>query len=194
MNVGLAVPKAAPQAPQLGPVHGLRVVVMGVCGSGKSTVGQALASALGLDFVEGDMLHPLANVLTMASGTPLTDADRLGWLHEVAARLADEQACPRGVVVSCSALKRSYRDLLRAAVPSVRFVYLEGSAAALDERLQLRGVHFMPASLLRSQLDTLEAPQSSENPVTLSISLTVPELVSAAVLALRPDKASNQTS
>ena len=94
MNLGLAVPKAAPQASQLGPAHGLRVVVMGVCGSGKSTVGQALASALGVDFVEGDMLHPLANVLTMASGTPLTDADRLGWLHEVAARLADEQASP----------------------------------------------------------------------------------------------------
>ena len=194
MNVGLLMPNATPHESKLAQVRGLRVVVMGVCGSGKSTVGLALASALGIDFVEGDMLHSLANVRTMASGTPLTDADRLGWLHEVAKRLTDKEAFPRGVVVSCSALKLSYRNLLRAVAPGVRFVYLEGGAAALDERLQLRGVHFMPASLLRSQLDTLEAPQSSENPVTLSILLTVPELVSAAVLALRPDKASNQTS
>ena len=188
------MPNATPQASQSGPDHGLRVVVMGVCGSGKSTVGRALASALGATFVEGDTLHPVANVRTMASGTPLTDADRLGWLHAVAERLADEQAFPSGVVVSCSALKLSYRNLLRAVAPGVRFVYLEGGAAALDERLQLRGVHFMPASLLQSQLDTLEAPQTGENPVTLNISLTVPELVSAAVLALGPDKASNQTS
>jgi gluconokinase len=172
----------SPLKPEL--EQGLRVVVMGVCGSGKSTVGQALASALGMDFVEGDTLHPPGNVDTMASGTPLTDADRLGWLHEVARQLADVDSFPFGVVASCSALKLSYRNLLRAAVPGLRFVYLEGSTGLLTERLRSRGLHFMPTSLLQSQLDTLEVPGASENSLTLSISLTVPELVSAAVLAL----------
>ena len=183
-NADILMPTTSPSPLKLELEQGLRVVVMGVCGSGKSTVGQALAGALGMDFVEGDALHPPGNVDTMASGTPLTDADRLGWLYEVARQLADVDSFPLGVVVSCSALKLSYRNLLRAAVPGVRFVYLEGSAGVLEERLRSRGLHFMPTSLLQSQLDTLEAPGPIENPLTLSISLTVPELVSAAVLAL----------
>lgn len=179
------MPKASYLAATHEADHGLRIVVMGVCGSGKSTVGQALASALGIDFVEGDALHSPGNVNTMAAGTPLTDADRMGWLHEVGRQLADVRAFPVGVVVSCSALKLSYRNLLRSAVPGVRFVYLEGTSAVLQERLRTRGVHFMPNSLLQSQLDTLEAPEVSENPVTLSISLTVSELVATAVRALQ---------
>ena len=166
-------------------VAALRVVVMGVCGSGKSTVGQAIANALGCDFVEGDALHPPGNVHIMASGTPLTDANRLGWLQAVARHLADVAAFPRGVVVSCSALKLSYRDLLRAAAPDVKFVYLEGSAELLAQRLRARSVHFMPPSMLQSQLATLEAPLASEYAVTVSISLAVPELISAAVGVLK---------
>lgn len=158
---------------------------MGVSGSGKSTVGQALASALQIDFVEGDALHPASNVLTMAAGTPLTDADRMGWLHEISTQLADQQTHPLGVVVSCSALKLAYRDLIRAAVPAVRFVFLQGAAHMIEQRLHERGVHFMPSSLLQSQLDTLEPPGVNENPITLDISLPLATVVREAVLRLQ---------
>jgi gluconokinase len=162
-----------------------RVVVMGVSGAGKSTVGQALASALGIAFVEGDTLHPPANVRTMAAGTPLTDEDRLGWLQEISAQLADANRYPRGLVVSCSALKLAYRDLIRVAVPTARFVFLQGAAHVIEQRLHSRGVHFMPSSLLQSQLDTLEPPGASENPVTLDISLPLPTIVLEAVQQLQ---------
>ena len=169
---------AAPEA-----MH--HVVVMGVSGSGKSTVGQALATALGIDFVEGDELHPPSNVLTMAAGTPLTDADRLGWLQEISRQLADANTHPMGVVISCSALKLAYRDLIRTVVPSVRFVFLQGAAHILEQRLQSRGVHFMPSSLLQSQLDTLEPPGRNEHPVTLDIALPLPVIVLQAVQQLK---------
>lgn len=162
-----------------------RVVVMGVSGSGKSTVGQALAAAMGIHFVEGDALHPQSNVRTMAAGTALTDADRLGWLHEISRQLADRNTHSKGLVVSCSALKLAYRDLIRASVPTVRFVFLQGNAHLLEQRLQSRGVHFMPASLLQSQLDTLEPPGQGENPVTLDISLPLAVIVLQAAQQLQ---------
>jgi gluconokinase len=145
----------------------LRVVVMGVSGSGKSTVGEALAHELGLPFVEGDSLHPPRNVSLMAAGTPLTDADRQGWLQAVAAQLAAAQQ--QGVVVSCSALKRSYRELLRASAPDLRLVHLVGVPAVLAQRVQARAGHYMPASLLQSQLDTLEPPTAAERAITVDI-------------------------
>ena len=185
MRTDVSLPTITQASQAAGPVQGLRIVVMGVCGAGKSTVGQALAAALKIDFVEGDALHPPGNLHTMASGTPLTDADRLGWLEAVARHLADVASFPRGVVISCSALKLSYRNLLRSSAPNLQLVYLQGSAQLLEQRLLARGVHFMPPSLLRSQLETLEAPSASENAVTLSISLGLPELVSAAVRLLR---------
>jgi len=148
-----------------------RVVVMGVSGCGKSTLGRALAQRLGVHYVEGDELHPPENVARMAAGVPLTDADRHGWLQQVAGQLANATSRSRGVVVSCSALKRSYRDLLRAAAPDTRFVHLHGDRALLQQRLSARQGHYMPPSLLQSQLDTLQPPQADEQALTLDIAL-----------------------
>jgi carbohydrate kinase (thermoresistant glucokinase family) len=152
-----------------------RMVVMGVSGCGKSTLGRALASALQLPFVEGDDLHPPSNVALMAAGTALTDDDRQGWLQAVAASLSAAEHS--GVVVSCSALKRGYRDLLRAAAPDLHLVYLSGDQALLDERLRARPGHYMPASLLPSQLRTLEPPQADERAIHLSITAPTADLV-----------------
>jgi carbohydrate kinase (thermoresistant glucokinase family) len=130
------------------------VVVMGVSGAGKSTVGIALADLLTVRFVDADALHPPANVAKMAAGTSLTDADRWPWLDLVGAALAD--ARESGLVVACSALKRAYRDRLRAAAPGVQFVHLDVPRTTLAERVMARPGHFMPPSLLDSQLDILE--------------------------------------
>jgi gluconokinase len=136
---------------------------MGVCGSGKSLIGAQLARDLDVEFVEGDDLHPPDNVQHMAAGMPLTDDDRRGWLTAIAARLREAKRAGVGLVVSCSALKRSYRDLLRSAGEAdVRFVYLAGSRALLAERMAHRRGHFMPPSLLDSQLAILEEPSADE--------------------------------
>ena len=138
-------------------------VMMGVCGSGKSLIGSTLARELGVEFVEGDDLHPPENVKRMAAGIPLTDDDRRGWLLAIAARLREARRAGIGLVVSCSALKRSYRDLLRSVGdPAVRFVYLAGNRALIEERMAARRGHFMPPSLLESQFSTLEEPSSDE--------------------------------
>lgn len=144
-------------------------VVMGITGSGKSTVGARLAQALGVDFVEGDDYHPPENVRRMAAGIPLTDDDRADWLRALAARLREARESDAGLVVTCSALKRSYRDVLRAAAPEVQFVYLEGSRTLITERVSERRGHFMPVSLLDSQLATLEEPESDERAWTCDI-------------------------
>jgi carbohydrate kinase (thermoresistant glucokinase family) len=157
-----------------------RVVVMGVSGCGKSTVGRALAERLGVNFVEGDALHSERNVAKMAAGTPLTDADRHGWLQAVAEQLNNPTAAAQGVVASCSALKRRYRDLLRAGAPDLRFVHLHGSPSLLAERLAARSGHYMPASLLASQLDILEPPGDDEHALALDIVLPPAELVDAS--------------
>ncbi len=147
----------------MGAVHNGLYDIMGVSGSGKSTIGARLARELGIDFIEGDDLHPPDNVKRMASGVPLADADRRGWLLAIGTRLRDAKRAGRGLVVSCSALKRSYRDLLRSAGDdTVRFVYLAGSRALLAERMAQRREHFMPPSLLESQLATLEEPGPDE--------------------------------
>lgn len=138
-------------------------IVMGVCGSGKSLMGAALAKKLGVEFVEGDAYHPAENVERMAKGIPLTDGDREGWLRALAVKLGDASAAEAGLVVSCSALKRSYRDILRSRAPEVRLVFLKGTRALIAERLAGRRGHFMPAALLDSQLATLEEPAAAEN-------------------------------
>jgi carbohydrate kinase (thermoresistant glucokinase family) len=143
------------------------VVVMGVSGSGKSTVAAHLARLLQVPFVEGDQLHPARNVALMAAGTPLTDDDRRDWLQAVGCTLRD--AGDHGVVVSCSALKRSYRDQLRAAAPALRLVYLTGDAGLIAQRMQQRDGHYMPASLLPSQLEALEPPQADESALHFDI-------------------------
>ena len=136
------------------------IVVMGVTGSGKSTLGSTLARALGWQFVEGDTLHPAANIKKMAAGIPLDDQDRVPFLDNVAKALAESR--PHGIVVSCSALKRSYRDRIRAGEPHALFVLPVLTRAQLEARLRVPAGHFMPASLLDSQLATLEPPSADE--------------------------------
>ena len=154
------------------------VVLMGVSGSGKSTVGAALAVALGWPLVDADDLHPPENVAKMAAGIPLTDDDRWPWLDAVGAVLGEGD-----VIVACSALRRVYRDRLRAVAP-FELIYLRGDPALLAERIGHRRGHFMPAALLQSQLDTLEEPGADERPLVLDIALPVAELVETATRAL----------
>ena len=138
---------------------------MGVSGAGKSTVARLLASVLGWDFAEGDDLHPPANVAKMAAGRPLTDADRKPWLEQVARWIDEEIAAGRCGVITCSALKRAYRDALRR--PEVLFVHLSVPRNELQQRLAGRPGHFMPASLLDSQLEALEPPAAGEQAVAI---------------------------
>ena len=154
------------------------VVVMGVAGSGKSTVGLQLARILGTPFLEGDDLHPPANVRKMTDGVSLTDADREPWLQAIA--LAVAQRNEGGVVVSCSALKRSYRDVLRSRTGGVLFLHLDGQPEVVAERLANRR-HFMPASLLPSQFEDLEPLGTDEDGLAVSIQQT-PEAVMATFL------------
>ncbi len=155
----------------MGAAHTGLYVMMGVCGSGKSLIGAMLARKLDIEFVEGDGLHAPDNVKRMAAGMPLTDDDRRGWLIAIAAQLREAKRAGVGLVVSCSALKRSYRDLLRSRVEAdVRFVYLAGSRALLAERLAQRRGHFMPPALLESQLSILEAPSPDERAWVCDIS------------------------
>jgi carbohydrate kinase (thermoresistant glucokinase family) len=158
------------------------VVVMGVSASGKSSVGRALALRLDVPFVDADDLHPPANVAKMAAGRPLDDSDRWPWLDAVAARLAESGDADSGggVVVACSALKRAYRDRLRSRAPETVFVHLVGSRELLASRAGAREDHFMPVSLLTSQLDTLEALGADERGLVLDVAQTVPELVEEA--------------
>jgi carbohydrate kinase (thermoresistant glucokinase family) len=158
------------------------LVVMGVSGSGKSTVGVALAAALDVPFVDADELHPLANIEKMAAGHPLTDEDRWPWLARVGEALA---AAPSGLVVACSALKRGYRKAILAKAPGTRFVELTGSPELLAERLGHREGHFMPATLLDSQLRTLEPLASDEPGVRVGIAPPVSQIVEQIVSLVR---------
>ncbi|GAA1055876.1 gluconokinase [Agromyces luteolus] len=163
------------------------VVVMGVSASGKSTVGARLARRLGVPFVDADDLHPQANVDKMRSGHPLDDADREPWLDRVGATLAE--SARDGIVVACSSLRRAYRDRIRRAAPTTRFVHLHLSEEALAERAGARLGHFMPATLLASQLATLEPPAEDEPALTVDADEPVDEIVdlAAAWLVGGPD-------
>jgi gluconokinase len=156
-------------------------VVMGVAGSGKSLIGAALARALGIEFVEGDTYHPAENVERMSRGIPLTDNDRAGWLRALAMRLREARESGTGLVMTCSALKRSYRDILRAEADELRFVFLRGPRTLIAERLGERRGHFMPASLLDSQLATLEEPSPDEEAWVCDIRESPQDLVAALV-------------
>jgi len=153
------------------------VVVMGVSGSGKSSFGQALASALDWDFLEGDDMHPSSNVEKMRVGIALDDDDRRPWLDHIAAWISSEAHQGRHGVVTCSALKRAYRDRLRQTGATVRFVYLRVERSELEHRMRQRS-HFMPAALLDSQLQALEEPESGEAALTVSGDRTVDEMMS----------------
>jgi len=161
------------------------VVVMGVSGSGKTTVAKDVAAALDCQFLEGDALHPLANVEKMRGGTPLTDADRLPWLKAIAARIDQWRARGESGVVTCSALKRTYRDILIGDRREVTLAYLKGSRALIESRMKARHGHFMPVTLLDSQFATLEEPGSDEQSVIADIGGTPPEIAAEIVRQLR---------
>ena len=153
------------------------VVVMGVTSCGKTVVGEGLAKKLGVAFIEGDKLHPAANVAKMSSGVPLTDEDRWPWLEEIGRSLAGTE----GKIASCSALKRIYRErIAKAAGRPVAFVFLDGGRELLSQRINARKNHFMPPSLLDSQLKTLEPPGADENALRLDIVAPVAVLVDKA--------------
>ena len=146
------------------------IVVMGVAGSGKSTIAAGLAERLGVDFIEGDALHPQANVNKMAGGVPLSDEDRWPWLEAIGERIEAERASGTGVVVSCSALKHVYRDCLRKKVNGrVRFILLDGPRDLISSRMLGRKGHFMPQALLDSQLATLEKPGPDEDAAAVGL-------------------------
>ncbi len=163
----------------------MRIVVMGVSGSGKSTVGRLLAQTLRVPFQDGDELHPPDNIARMAAGVPLTDADRQDWLAAIGKRLAAAGGRRDGVVVACSALKRAYRDQLRAVAPDLRLVYLQGPAPLLAERLAARRDHYMPASMLPSQLAALESPGSDEGAIAVDVAQSPEAIVQAVCRQLR---------
>ena len=162
------------------------LVVMGVSGSGKSTIADKLAERLGWTYEDGDKFHPASNVAKMSAGHPLTDEDRWPWLRAIAGEI--DRACKAGqhVVIACSALKRAYRDILVHRRDDVRIVYLKGTPKLIADRLAQRKDHFMPPGLLASQFKTLEPPDASENPVTVSIDASVETIVGDIVRQLNP--------
>lgn len=165
-----------------------RWVVMGVSGSGKSAVGRALAHRLGCEYVEGDDYHPRANVDKMSAGVALTDADRKSWLLQLQERIRQSAKDGTPLVLTCSALKRRYRDLLRGADPELVFVHLDGARDLIGQRMQQRAGHFMPTILLDSQLRDLEPLQSDEKGVRLDIVEPPEVLAGQAVQAYQPEK------
>ncbi|MDO8146979.1 MULTISPECIES: gluconokinase [unclassified Isoptericola] len=157
------------------------VVVMGVSGSGKTTVATHLADRLGVTSAEGDEFHPAANLAKMAAGTPLTDADRAPWLATIRDWLSAEADAGRPGIVTCSALRRAYRDVLRDARGQVRFVHLDGPPELLAERMGGRTGHFMPATLLSSQLATLEPLQADEDGIVVGVAAEPADIVDTVV-------------
>jgi carbohydrate kinase (thermoresistant glucokinase family) len=160
------------------------IVVMGVAGSGKSTVAAELARRLGWRFAEGDAFHPDANVAKMRSGIALTDGDRWPWLEAIAAWIRETRAAGDRCVIACSALKRGYRERIAAGRDDVQFVYLQGTYDLVSRRMAGRQGHYMPLALLRSQFDTLEEPGSGENPIVLSIERPPHEITDAILQAV----------
>jgi gluconokinase len=161
------------------------LIVMGVSGSGKSTIGERLAERLAWSYEDGDKFHPASNVAKMSAGHPLTDTDRWPWLMAIADEI--DRVCRDGqhAVIACSALKRAYRDVLVHGRNDVRIVFLNGTQELIANRLAQRKGHFMPPGLLESQFETLEPPDTSENPVTVSIDASIDAVVDDIVRQLK---------
>jgi gluconokinase len=178
--MGPASSSAASSEPQI-------VIVMGVSGAGKSTVAEGLAAAMGWVMAEGDDFHSAANKQKMASGVPLTDEDRWPWLRSIGEWMDDRLRAGQSAVVTCSALRRSYRDFLRDGRPRVRFCELDAPEGLIAHRLQTRRGHYMPASLLPSQLATLEPLEPDEPGVRVSVAPSPQQIVRNAIAALHLD-------
>jgi gluconokinase len=172
------------------------VVVMGVSGCGKTTVAHGISAATGLLFAEADDFHSRASVEKMRAGIALDDDDRWPWLQDLAAWMAERAAEGRSTVIACSALKRVYRDVLASGPPSLDFVHLDGSAEVIRDRMASRAGHYMPASLLESQIATLEPLQPGESGIVLDVALPPAELVARAIsgLALQSQPVDHSTA
>lgn len=167
------------------------IVVMGVAGCGKSTAGARIAAELGVEFIEGDRLHPAANIEKMSAGIPLTDDDRRPWLEAIGQEIGRYIADGKGVVAACSALKRGYRDMLREkSGADLLFVHLSGSRELISARMNRRTGHFFPKTLLDSQFATLEPPQADERHVVADLRLPLEEMIDRVFEDLRIDKSS----
>ncbi|MFW0111397.1 gluconokinase [Rothia sp. CCM 9416] len=165
--------------------HGAHhIVVMGVSGTGKTSVAHALRDELGWEFIEGDDLHPESNICKMSAGIPLNDSDRGPWLEKIASWIQEADKRKAKTLVTCSALKRAYRDVLREASPGLVFLHLTGDKDLIAERMKRRTGHFMPLSLLESQLATLEPLQEDEKGVVVDISGEMPQVLERAYAAL----------
>jgi gluconokinase len=162
------------------------LIVMGVSGAGKTTIGETLAAQLGWPYEDADTFHPASNVAKMSTGQPLTDEDRWPWLKAIAAEI--DRVCDGGehVVIGCSALKRTYRDVLMHGRGDIRLVYLDGTQALIADRLSHRKGHFMPPGLLISQFAALQPPTPDERPVTVSIDAEVEVIVDRIISQLSP--------
>ena len=166
-------------------VKGKLIILMGVSGSGKSVVGESLAYKLDADFIDGDDLHPQRNIDKMAAGIPLTDEDRAGWLESIAILGHKEIESRKTCIIACSALKKTYRDILRAKNPNICFVFLSGNYNLIAKRVEARTNHFLHLNILRSQFETLENPTPDEKDViTVSVDAEINKIVSGIVLKL----------
>jgi gluconokinase len=170
----------------------LVLVLMGVSGSGKSTTGAALAKALGWPFRDADSFHPPANIAKMSQGLPLDDDDRAPWLAAIAGWIDERRKLGEPGIVSCSALKRAYRQCIVGERRGVRLVYLKGSKALIGRRLEARKHHFMPASLLDSQFTVLEEPRADEQPIVVSVAMSPRRVIGAILAALRLQAATEE--
>jgi carbohydrate kinase (thermoresistant glucokinase family) len=177
---------AAAEAAAAKSVRPLVLELMGVSGSGKSTVAAELQRVLGWKFQEGDDLHPPANVAKMRAGLPLDDADRLPWLQSVARWVDERLAAHEPGIITCSNLKRAYRNITIGHRQGVRLVFLKGDEAVIHDRIVLRQHHYMPPSLLRSQFETLEEPSPDEHPVVVTVHGPVAETVTKLLRQLAP--------
>ncbi len=165
--------------------QGVKCVVMGVCGSGKTTVGKALAEKFGATFIDGDDLHPRANILKMASGTPLNDEDRAPWLERIGDVFFSLQRRSLSGVIVCSALKKKYRDIIRHENEGLVFVHLQGSMDTILERMAARQGHYMKKDMVQSQFDTLEVPGADETDVvSVSIEQPIEKVIADAIAAV----------
>ena len=161
-----------------------QVIVMGVSGVGKSTVAKGLSASLGWTYAEGDAFHSAANVAKMASGHPLTDDDRWPWLRAIGSWMDEQIAANKPSVITCSALRRAYRDLLREGRPEVMFLHLAAGEVLVADRMSHREGHYMPSSLLHSQYDALEPLQDDEPGVSVSVEGSAPQVLRRSLAAL----------